>query len=176
MAAAYFAARQTFVMEATGTNQIRAYVVTRTMPEVWAITGSPQTYIWFKNAGQTPAGELTLHGTIRLSERAPTDREFENIMSIKINDALEQSTEIQDPVLIDIGRSLTADELGGLKDGKLKFFVWGVVTYLDVFDVLRRTYFCYSYHGHREYADVVPAVNRGVRAGNRAFCTHPKST
>jgi hypothetical protein len=173
--AVYLSARQTNIMEATGTRQIRAYVVLRTLPEIWAIKGSPETFIWFKNAGQTPAGELTLHGAIRISERAPNDNEFEKIPPSKINDALEQSAEIQDPVIIQFGRALTPDEIERLKIGALKFYVWGVVTYVDVFDALHRTYFCYSFHGHAVYADIEPAVNRGVRAGNRAFCSHPKS-
>ena len=168
LGAVYFAWKQVDITEVTATRQIRAYVMTRTLPEVWAINGAPETYVFFRNAGQTPATELTLRGKIEVRKKPPRDRDFKNIPFIEINDALEPSEEIKAKKLITFERGLTPDEITSIKDGKAaRFYVWGVVTYLDVFDRLHHTYFCYSFYGHFSYKD-------GVRAGNRSFCQHPK--
>lgn len=150
--------------------------MTRPLPHVWALNGTPEIYIYFRNAGQTPASELTLRGNLRIMEKPPNDRDFNTLPLIEINDVLEPSAEIKAQRLIRYEGRPNSGDIASTKDGEtMRFYVWGKVSYLDVFDTAHHTFFCYSFYGHILFGENVHPSNRGLRAGNRSFCPHPKN-
>ncbi|MEQ8194047.1 MAG: hypothetical protein RIB59_06130, partial [Rhodospirillales bacterium] len=71
--------------------------------------------------------------------------------------------------------SLSKEEREKIRIGASKIFIWGKISYSDVFDVRHNTFFCYMFFGEKIYKNEPNPANNGPRTRKRDVCWHPRN-
>jgi hypothetical protein len=164
---------QTLVVDArqTAERQIRSYVFAKPYPWVNSIEPGQQanSAVFLRNAGQTPASNLNLQASLTKTAPQPNVDDFIRAEVQNVDSVLDPSTEVRTWNQVDIDDRLTPEEFATVKDRKTSLYVWGTVTYDDVFNLLHHSYFCFVFTG------ATPSPDGGIGARHREFCRTPKS-
>ena len=166
------------VTKNTASAQIRAYMFPKPLPQVWALEGTPEIWVYFRNAGQTPAYDFSAWGQIDVLNTAPAPVEtvFRSGAPQKQEPVVDPSTDITDGMLLRLKRGLTDSTRAAIGSGnQTRLFIWGVTSYRDVFGKLHNAYFCYAFWGHFRPGSGAPQNQRGLRTNSRSSCDTPAS-
>ena len=128
--------------------QLRAYVNVKSTSMLWTQDKGPIATVRFKNGGQTPAHELRIWALGIIGSRRPDFEELadEHIAGLAIL-TLGPGAEIPHDVAVRVAPDFNA---GGPGDLQTQSFVWGRVTYRDIFDETRITEFRLRVIGSRD--------------------------
>ena len=101
--------------------------------------------LWYTNAGNTPAYNVRLYGHLNLAERFLVPVEHDKLK--EGYDGLEMSQDLVAPNgerthTIASRGPLTEPLFQEIKAGRFRFYVWGIITYEDIFGRQRWTTFC----------------------------------
>jgi hypothetical protein len=143
-AAASFTGYQAWIAKDTAKRQLRAYI---SVPEAYvkyARNGArPDGWIAISNAGQTPAYQVQLDSETRILDYPLiTSFTFLTNHHYEIGNLGPQSklspSQIGD-------EDLPADEFAELKNGQRRIFLYGTITYKDVFKKQHYTNYCLNF-------------------------------
>lgn len=140
--------------ENTAKRQLRAYlgiVIPKDGPTNGLLPPvTPEVRLGFKNAGQTPAHEVThLSGGDIRPYPMPKDNNFTISPPETPNSPVTALPGVLDPYGIAVIRSrpFTPEEIAKIQDGKTaRFYVWGTLVYRDVFGDLHKTNYCFGFY------------------------------
>jgi hypothetical protein len=135
-------------------NAERAWVTAQVHAESWQMFGNPAVVPWIKlaivNSGRTHA-KIT-HVMVRFMKRLRVDNlppvpDFAGLSPMSCDNFILASGNhdftIESP--IESGLPLPTDDVIAIRDRKSFLLAYGFISYLDVFDKLHKTYFCFYY-------------------------------
>jgi hypothetical protein len=105
--------------------------------------------MFYTNAGNTPAYNVRTYGHINLWERPmiPADQDkLKDIAGVECSQHLIAPSGVRDHI-VTVQAPLTALLFQQIEEGKLRFYVWGIITYEDIFGRERWTTFCHMQIG-----------------------------
>lgn len=129
-------------MTDTAERQLRAYVVLEDgdMEHVSHPVQLPAAKLTVRNTGETPANDLIIHANIALADYPLTD-ELPPVTPAPYpgRSVLGRNSILTIPQTL--GAPLTKGELAGMRFGQLAIYVYGHLTYVDVFGHKWTTHF-----------------------------------
>jgi hypothetical protein len=158
-AAAYWSWQQFELARLSAERQQRAYLTYVSAGAYYVEEGQwPRTTVWLKNFGQTPARNVKTQQSITVSKSPrvpPTMVVYQTQPDYRANippwgESLLDNT---------IGRTLSTEELEGIKTGELAIYLDVLVTYEDAFHIPRKTKL--SFHRNGQINDEYSMANRG---------------
>jgi hypothetical protein len=136
----------------TAERQLRAYVLIYDSQICLKENMLVVAGVGYKNSGQTPARDVVVWTKI---EGRPYPL-IGTLGSIKAENASRAPIGAGGVANMEIpaGGSLTSEQLDGIQKGTKAIYVWGEITYRDIFDAEHRTKFARFYHGPLSSAPV----------------------
>lgn len=139
-------------IKASTRKELRAYVFAKPYPFINEIRAGADTHtrVNYRNSGQTPASDLAFRGNIKVGNEPPRPLPtvFQNTQNRSVKTFIDPRTDINVGPEVRRVVDTTADEVAAIRDGKQRVFVWGILSYDDVFGEIRHhTYFCFVYGG-----------------------------
>ena len=156
--------RQYALAGVTAQRQLRAYISLKSARlDGFKVGSDPIATIEFINGGQTPAHDVTLMLTIAVDD-APYQNFLVPVPDVHSRSALGAGRILKNRV--NLNYILAWQDCEAIVHGRLELFVWGVLSYLDIFDVRHETTVRFQY---RSEAAARGATNLSVcNEGNSA--------
>lgn len=153
--------------------ELRAYVFVKPYAWVNNVTENSMfnSTVGIRNGGQTPASELSLNFNIEARGAPPenTRPAFAATIRRSVETVLDPSTALSGIGTINSEKPLTSKEFAAvINDQGMRLYVWGTVTYKDVFDKMHHSYFCFFYFGRQPNRR-----DKGFGARRQGSCPHP---
>jgi hypothetical protein len=156
--------------------QLRAYLFVRPYDWVNSVDAGkiPNTTVGVRNGGQTPASDVVVRLNIEQRQSPPENTQSSYLGTVqraKI-DVLEPAGAFSGIGQINMTEPIGVEHAKEIADGKaIRFYVWGALTYLDVFEDFHSAFFCYIYYGN----DINTRDGSSISSRIRSTCPHPES-
>jgi hypothetical protein len=158
----------------TAKKQLRAYVTVDSIEiEDWRETNNPTANLIVKNTGVTIAKDVVIHGYMRiLPFPMPGKLPFqsaEELWSVPKSRWIlgpnggtrDKQQSIERPE-----GGLTSDEISALKNNTKAIYVYGIISYVDIYDITRTTE--YKFFSNGKVVDLKPQRIAAYQDGNEA--------